>query len=134
MIKMGGVAYTLKFNASTERDVDSLKKDREHGSYQWQLIIRGKVQRGWNQALLIGAQCQVKTQLAQKETQKFPLNIRNQFFTVWVTGTTCLVRLWSPWRYSEAIWTWSWATGSRWPCLSKGSGQDDLNLNHSMIL
>jgi len=23
-----------------------------------------------------------------------------------------------PWRYSKAIWTQSWATGCRWPCLS----------------
>jgi len=24
-----------------------------------------------------------------------------------------------PWRYSKDIWTWSWATSSRWPCLSR---------------
>ena len=34
-------------------------------------------------------------------------------------------KLWSlpPWRYSKATWTWSRATGSRWPCLSRGVGQ-----------
>lgn len=25
-----------------------------------------------------------------------------------------------PWRYSKDIWTWSWVTISRWPCLSRG--------------
>jgi len=24
-----------------------------------------------------------------------------------------------PWRYSKAAWMWSWATSSRWPCLSR---------------
>lgn len=31
-----------------------------------------------------------------------------------------------PWRYSKAVWTQSWATGSRWPCLRRGVGPDDL--------
>ncbi|KAK4806772.1 hypothetical protein QYF61_005568 [Mycteria americana] len=31
------------------------------------------------------------------------------------TGTGCPERLWSlpPYRYSKVVWTWSWATGSR---------------------
>ena len=37
-------------------------------------------------------------------------------------------RLWSlcPWRYSRAVWTWSWATSCRWPCLSRGFILGDL--------
>lgn len=37
-------------------------------------------------------------------------------------------RLWSfpPWRYLKAVWTQSWATGSRWPCLNRAVGQGDL--------
>ena len=31
----------------------------------------------------------------------------------------------STWRYSEAVWTWSWVTGSRWPCLIRDVGQGD---------
>lgn len=30
------------------------------------------------------------------------------------------------WRSLEAIWTRSWATGSKWPCLSNPVAQDDL--------
>lgn len=35
------------------------------------------------------------------------------------TDTCCSERLWNipPWRYSKAIWMWSWATSSRLPCL-----------------
>ena len=38
-------------------------------------------------------------------------------------GTGCPGRLCSlhPGRYSKAVWTWSWATNSRGPCLSRGS-------------
>lgn len=31
-----------------------------------------------------------------------------------------------PWRYSNAIWTWSWASCSRWLCLSRRAGPDVL--------
>lgn len=39
-----------------------------------------------------------------------------------------LERLWSlpPWRYSEAIWAWSWATCYGCPCLSQGVGPGGL--------
>ena len=52
-------------------------------------------------------------------------------FSLWgwpSIGTGCPERLWSlcPWRYSEVVCTWSWATGSRWLCLSRGIGPDDL--------
>lgn len=30
------------------------------------------------------------------------------------------------WRYSEAVWMWSWATVSVWPWLSRGVGPDNL--------
>jgi len=29
-----------------------------------------------------------------------------------------------PWRYSKVIWTWSWATCCRWPCMGRAEGQD----------
>ena len=43
-------------------------------------------------------------------------------------GTGCPERLWSlsPWRYWKAVWTWSWATGSRQPCSIWEAGADDL--------
>ena len=46
----------------------------------------------------------------------------------WSTGTGCPGRLWSlhPWRYSKAIWTWSWAMRSGHPCLSRGFGPGAL--------
>ena len=59
--------------------------------------------------------------------RRFPLNLREHFFTR-STSTGFPERLWSlhPWRYSKPVWTWSWTTGSRWPCLIKGVGPDDL--------
>lgn len=32
------------------------------------------------------------------------------------------------WRYSKAASVWFWAASSRWPWLSRGTGQDDLSL------
>jgi len=32
-----------------------------------------------------------------------------------------------PWRYSKAVWTWCWATGSRWLCFRKGIRPDNLH-------
>jgi len=55
--------------------------------------------------------------------RRFPLNIRKHFF--YYEGDRALAqvarRLWSlnSWRYSKVIWRWSWATSSRWPCLSR---------------
>lgn len=58
---------------------------------------------------------------------RFPLNIREHFFIVrrLSTGIDCSEWNWSlqSWRYQKATWTWSWATGSRWPCLSLGLDQ-----------
>jgi len=50
-------------------------------------------------------------------------------FSLWVwpsTGIGCPWRLWCihPGKYSKAYWTWSWAMGSRWPCLIRGIGLD----------
>lgn len=44
------------------------------------------------------------------------------------TGTVCPEWLWSlpPWRSSKATWTWSWATCSRCPFLSRKVGPDDF--------
>lgn len=58
--------------------------------------------------------------------RKVPLNMRKHFFLLWRclrTHTGCPRRLQNihPWRFSEAIWTWSGATGPRWFCLSRGS-------------
>ena len=69
------------------------------------------------------------------------LNMRKYFFTLWVWPSIakgCPERLWSlpPWRHSKAIWTWSWAPGSWWSCLSRRVGPDDLqgSLPNSAIL
>ena len=63
---------------------------------------------------------------------------RNTGGSVWTSANTLPLRMWlstacpgqlrslHPWRYSNAIWTWSWATGSRWLCLSRQAGPDDL--------
>jgi len=61
--------------------------------------------------------------------RRFPLNIRKHFFPVRVTEhwhrlPRKIVSL-HPWRYSKAVWTWSWAAGSGCPHLSRGVGQDD---------
>lgn len=63
----------------------------------------------------------------KKKHKKFHMNIRKHFFTV-STGTGCSGRFQSlhSWRYWQAIWTWSWTTCFRWPCLSKGFGPGDL--------
>lgn len=31
-----------------------------------------------------------------------------------------------PWRYPKAIWTWSWAAGSKWPWLRRKVGTNDI--------
>jgi len=43
-------------------------------------------------------------------------------------GTGCPRKLWGlhPRTYSEIIWTWSWTACSRWPCLSRDNGPNDL--------
>ena len=58
----------------------------------------------------------------------------------WVSnGTGCPGRVWSPnpWRCSKTVWTWSWATSSRWPCLgcwtSWWPSEVPSDLNHSVI-
>ncbi|KAK4832089.1 hypothetical protein QYF61_020704, partial [Mycteria americana] len=63
--------------------------------------------------------------------RRFPLNIRKHFF--FSEGGRALVqvaqRLWSlhPWRCSKAVWTQSWATSCRWPCLSRSFGVESWN-------
>jgi len=55
--------------------------------------------------------------------RRFPLNIRRLLLGGWPSpGAGCPGRLRTlhPWRCSEAVWTRSWATGCRWPCLSTG--------------
>lgn len=53
------------------------------------------------------------------------------FFALWGwsgTATSCPGRWWvlPPCRYSRAIRTWSWASGSKWPCLSREVERDDV--------
>jgi len=54
--------------------------------------------------------------------RRFPLNIRKHFSTVRVIEQwhrlRCGVSILK--RYSKAVWTRSWATGSQWPCLEQG--------------
>ena len=63
--------------------------------------------------------------------RRFPLNIRKHSFHC--EGDQALAQVAQgdcgvlhPWRYSKAIWTWSWAIDSRLLCLSRGDGPDDL--------
>ena len=48
-------------------------------------------------------------------------------------GTGCSERLWSvhPWRYSKAVWTQFWATGSRVALLEQGV-LDQMTLQKSL--
>ena len=62
---------------------------------------------------------------------------RNTFLQPLSTGTGYPGRLWTlhPRRYSKAVWTWSWATCSSCPCLSRGGSTRwppvvPSNLNH----
>lgn len=54
--------------------------------------------------------------------RRFLVNIRKHFFTK-VTGRLCRL---DPWRQSKYTWISSCVTSSRWPCLSRGIGKDDL--------
>lgn len=40
----------------------------------------------------------------------------------------------SPWKYSEVIWTGSWATGSRWSWLNSGVDPHHLLRSHQITL
>lgn len=83
---------------------------------------KGRVQKRWSQAVFSGAQWQHQRQWAWTEAQEHPVNTRKQFFTVGLTKhwRSYSKRLWSPppWRYSKAVWRWSWKTSSRWSYLS----------------
>jgi len=96
-------------------------------SFQWCPVTGQGGQRGWSRALFSGAQCQDLGQWAPPETQEVPSERQETFF--YSEGDTgCPGRLWSlrPWRYSEALWAWSWAAGSGWPCLGGEVGPDEL--------
>lgn len=54
------------------------------------------------------------------------LNIRNCFI-LFFTGAGCQEKF-LPWRCSKAIWTWSWATCSQCPCLSRAVGPDAFSI------
>jgi len=87
--------------------------------------------RGRSQALLSDAQWQDQKQWAHTETQEVPSERQ---------GTRCHCE--GDWALAQvsqghgapsilgensaAIWEWSWATGSTWPCLSRVVGADDL--------
>lgn len=75
--------------------------------------------------------CPVTRQEAQTETWEVPYGNQEMLFWLWrwlSTGTRCPEQLWNlpPLRYSKAVWTWSWATGSRCLSLSGGVGPDEL--------
>ena len=93
-----------------------------------------------------GAQWQDQRQWTQLKHSRCHPNVRKHFLLWgWLnTGKGCPERLWSlhPWRDSKGIRTWSWATGSRWPCSEWGFGlgnlqspahKHSLNRNHCVI-
>lgn len=75
------------------------------------------------------ARCFSLVQWAQ--TGKIPLNSKFYLLkSLLSNGIVCHKRLWTlhPWRYSEDFWTWSWTTGSRRSCLSRGLDQMTFRL------
>jgi len=51
------------------------------------------------------------------------------FLSGWLsTGIGCSGKLWipPPWKYRKASWMWSCTTSSKWPCMNRGAGPDDL--------
>lgn len=79
--------------------------------------------------------------MGTNRNRRFHLNIRKHFFTMRMAEQVTQKRFWSlpPWIYSRLVWTWSWASGCRCPCLITGVGQDDFQrslsfLSHSVSL
>ena len=140
----GTGASLLWGKAERAGTVQPREEKAQGGSYQCIKILEGRVQRRQRQALFSDVQCQEKRQWAQTKTQEVLPEQQETPFLLWgwlSTGTDCPERLWClpPWRYSKAVWTWSWATGSKQPCLSR-EGQTrwppevPSNPDHTVVL
>ncbi|KAK4826185.1 hypothetical protein QYF61_006129 [Mycteria americana] len=96
------------------------------------LQLRGRVQRGWSQALFSGAQCQTQGQWAQTETQEVPSKHQEILFyckgdraLTQVAQGGCGVSILGDIQQQSGLLP-SWATSSWWCCLSKEVGPDDI--------
>jgi len=99
-------------------DCSTWRREASGESYQCVWTPEGRVQRRLSQALLIGIQWWDQRPWAHTKTQEASLEHQELIFLLceWLsTGTGCSGRWCSllPWRHSRAVWTWSWAAGSR---------------------
>ena len=96
----------------------------------WNWITEGRVQRRWSRLFSVVPSDRTRGMGKNWNTGGSAWPSGNTFSLLgWPsTGTDCSERLWSlpSWRYSKAIWTWSWATGFRCPYLSRRVGPRDL--------
>lgn len=81
------------------------------------------MRRGWSQVLFSGSLWQEQRQAVQTETQEFPSEHQDYFFSTSITEPWHRLpeSLWSlfHFRYSKSIWTSSWAGCFRYPYLSR---------------
>lgn len=82
------------------------------------------VQRRQSQALSSVPRDKTRGHRHKMKHRRFCLNIRKVFalWGWWGTASGCPGGWWvlPPCRYAKAIWTWSWASGSGWPCFWAG--------------
>lgn len=97
------------------------------GSHHCMEIPAGRVERRWSPAVPSNGTIGNGTGW---EHRRCPLKIKN-LFVLWEwpntgTGSPGILSL-CPWRYSKAVWTWSWAIGPWWPCLGREVELDNLH-------
>jgi len=91
-------------------------KRTEPGPFQWCSVTGGEAMgTNWN----TGGSVWTAVTLTLRVTEHWHMLL---------TERLCPGMLWSlyPWRHSKAVWTWSWATGSRRPWLSEQVRPDDV--------
>lgn len=115
-----------------ELELFSLEKGRlrDHRSVYKHLKGRYKGDKA-RQTLFSGAQRQDERQWTQFEAHDLPYEYQEMSFSLWEwlnVGISVTEMLWSlhPYKYSKAIWTWSWAACSRclfqsWPFCDSSS-------------